>query len=79
MQINNSLQGKYHEAIALYDLALEHEPESLTASQGRAFCKTLLLAQIPLEDHAVLVKSIVEDLESATDLSRVLLGDLLGT
>lgn len=71
-------EGRIREAMASYDTALEIEPASLTASQGRAFCRTLLLSQTPLDDHADSVKSIISDLESSIELSRLLLSELLG-
>ena len=70
-------EGRIREAMASYDTALEIEPAYLIASQGRAFCRTLLLPQTPLEDHTDSVKFIVSDLEYAVELSRLLLSDLL--
>ena len=37
-------------AIESYDKVIEIEPRNLVALQGRAFCKTLLLPEITLEE-----------------------------
>lgn len=65
-------QGKYFEAIELFNLALESNPNSLGAYQGRAFCKALLIGVIPIERHVPLIQSLIEDLQKATDLSRII-------
>lgn len=70
-------QNRYLEAIALYDKAIEYNPTSLGAFQGRAFCKVQLLAQIPIEEHLHLIQSIAEDLKVAADLSATMLNEVL--
>ena len=65
-------QGRYLDAIALFDGAIENNPESLGAFQGRAFCQTQLLAHLPIEEHLILIQSIVEDLETATRLATTM-------
>ena len=65
------LQGRYLDAIASFDEAIDNNPESLDAFQGRAFCNTQLLAYLPIEEHLLPVRSIVEDLETAARLANI--------
>lgn len=63
---HHMFQGRYLVVIDLFDKALENCPESFGAFQGCAFCKTQVLASIPLEEHLIFIQSIVEDLETVT-------------
>ena len=69
-------QGRYLEAITLYDKAIEYNPTSLGAFQGRAFCRVQLLAQIPIEEHLPLIQSIAEDLKTAANLADIMLNEV---
>ena len=54
------------DAIESYDKVIEIDPKSLVALQGRAFCKTLLLPEIILEEALVFYTiDIPHDLASA--------------
>ena len=72
-------QGKYLEAVALYDEAIGYNSMSLGAFQGRAFCRMQLLAETPIEEHLPLIQSIAEDLKTAANLADIMLNEVKKT
>lgn len=72
-------QGKYLEAVALYDEAIAYNSMSLGAFQGRAFCTVQLLAETPIEEHLPLIQSIAEDLKTAANLADIMLNEVKKT
>ena len=59
-------RNDFRGAIESYDKVIEIEPRNLVALQGRAFCKTLLLSEITLEEALEFYTiDIPSDLKSA--------------
>ena len=66
-------KGNFRGAISTFDKAIEIDPKCLLAFQGRAFCKTILIEDIPTETHQNQLESIVSDLITAAPLIRDIL------
>ena len=65
------------DAIESYDKVIEIDPKNLVALQGRAFCKTLLLPEITLEEALVFyTMDIPHDLASAISCAKEIATDL---
>lgn len=58
-------ERNYHEAISIFDKAIEVFPDSALAFHGRSLCQMLLLPDTDPDNHLYLITAVESDLTQA--------------